>query len=80
MEEFRNLLRSVNRYYEGFEHAVISYINMPGNADKQFSIGSFIRNHPDANSSDILEYMMNETGFWDVYKDYAPSQQIETVV
>lgn len=23
-----------------------------------------------ANASDVTEYMMNETGFWDTYSDY----------
>ena len=72
MEEFRELLKTVDRYYDGFEQAVISYIKMPGCAYKKDLIADFITDHPKANSSDVLEYMMNETGFWETYADYIP--------
>ena len=67
MEDFRVLLRNVDGYYDGFEHAVISYIKMPGNDYKKDIIEEFIRTNTTANSSDVLEYMINDTGFWDVY-------------
>ncbi len=70
MEEFVLLLRKVDRYYEGFEQAVVSYIKMPGNADKKQLIENFINSHPEANSSDVLLYMINETGFYDTYPDF----------
>ena len=69
MEDFRVLLRNVDGYYDGFEHAVISYIKMPGNDYKKDIIEEFIRTNPTANSSDVLEYMINDTGFWDVYSN-----------
>ena len=75
MKEFRSILRSVNRYYEDFEHAVISYIKMPGNEDKQKLIEEYIHKHPLADTSDVLSYMMTETGFYDVYKEYNPMSQ-----
>jgi hypothetical protein len=70
MEEFKVLFRNVDRYYKGFEDAVVSYIKMPGNADKKELIENYILDHPEANSSDVLEYMVNETGFRKTYANY----------
>ena len=70
MDEFIQLLRNVDRYYKGFEDAVVSYIKMPGNACKQVLIEKFISDHPEANSSDVLEYMINEMDFRETYADY----------
>ncbi len=70
--EFRNLLRGIRLYYEGFEHGVISYIKMPGCEYKQKMIEDFITNHPDADVNDVTAYMMNETGFGETYADYIP--------
>ena len=78
MDRFRELLRTVDAYYEDFEHAVVSYIKMPGNEDKKQMIESYIMNHPAANSSDVLEFMMNETGFWQVYS--SKKNRLQTIV
>lgn len=78
MDRFRELLRTVDAYYEGFEQAVVSYIKMPGNENKMEMIERFIINHPSANSSDVLEFMMKETGFWKVYS--SQSNSLKTMV
>lgn len=64
MDEFRELLKNVDRSYDGFVHAVISYVKMPGNAGKQMVIEDYIKDHPDANSSDVLQFMIEETDFF----------------
>ncbi len=74
-KDFRILLRSVDRYYEDFEHAVISYLKMPGNSYKKKSIEEYIVQNPRAYSSDVLEYMIDETGFWDTYAEYLSLQK-----
>ena len=73
--DFRLLLRGVDRYYEDFEHGVISYLKLPGNAHKQKMIENFIANNPLANSSDVLEYMIYETGFFESCEEYRNSQE-----
>ena len=78
MDRFRELLRTVDAYYEGFEHAVVSYIKMPGNENKMKMIEEYVINHPAANSSDVLEFMMNETGFWQVYS--SKDNNLQTMV
>ena len=78
MDRFRELLRTVDAYYEGFEHAVVSYIKMPGNENKMQMIEEYVINHPAANSSDVLEFMMNETGFWQVYS--SKDNNLQTMV
>ena len=71
--EFRKLLQGIDMYYEGFEHGVISYIKMPGNEYKQKMIEDYIIGHPDADVNDVTSYMMEETGFWEIYANYLPS-------
>ncbi len=63
MENFRNMLLQVDRSYDGFVHAVITYVKTPGNEGKQKMIEEFIRSHPNANSSDVLKFMIEKTGF-----------------
>ncbi|MBO6214232.1 MAG: hypothetical protein J6N76_01700 [Lachnospiraceae bacterium] len=65
MGEFRIMLQNVERSYEGFVHAVISYIKTPGNEYKKDMIEKYILDNPTVNSSDVLEYMINETGFFE---------------
>ncbi len=65
MDKFRNVLWQVDRSYEGFVHAVVSYVKMPGNKEKQIMIEDYIKQHPQANSSDVLNYMLEETDFFD---------------
>ena len=64
MNEFRKLLKNVDRSYDGFVHAVISYVKTPGNEGKQAVIEEYIKEHPQANSSDVLQFMIEETGFF----------------
>ncbi len=66
MNDFRKMLMQVDRSYDGFVHAVISYVKIPGNEEKQEMIEQYIRMHPNANSSDVLQYMVEETGFFEV--------------
>lgn len=63
MESFRNMLFRVDRSYDGFVHAVITYVKTPGNEGKQKMIEEYICGHPDANSSDVLKFMVEKTGF-----------------
>ncbi len=65
MIEFSQLLENVDRSYDGFVHAVITYVLTPGNESKQELIKEFIHNNPSANSSDVLRFMIEETGFFD---------------
>ena len=78
MNQFRELLRTVDAYYEGFEHAVVSYIKIPGNENKMKLIEDYIVHNPSANTSDVLEFMMKKTGFWDVYS--AEKNGLQTIV
>ncbi len=64
MNDFRELLKNVDRSYDGFVHAVISYVKTPGNEGKQAVIEEFIKEHPQANSSDVLQFMIEETDFF----------------
>ena len=65
MVEFRNMLKGVERSYDGFVHAVMTYIKTPGNEHKRILIEEYIKSHPDANSSDVLQFMIEKTGFFD---------------
>ena len=66
MTDFRKLLKNVDRSYDDFVHAVISYIKTPGNEGKQSVIEDYILSHPEANSSDVLQFMIEETDFFPV--------------
>ena len=67
MDEFRVLLRNVDRSYDGFVHAVMTYVQSNGNEDKKELIEGYIHLHPEANSSDVLQFMLEETGFFAQY-------------
>ena len=70
MQGFKELLQHVDRSYEDFVRGVLSYTQIPGNEDKQAMIEEYIFSHPHANSSDVLEYMIKETGFMEqIHKD-----------
>ena len=75
--EFRILLRTVDLYYEDFEHGIISYIELPGNSYKKKMIEDFIINNPSANASDVTEYMINETDFYESCAEYRNSLKIK---
>ena len=62
-DNFRELLNQVDRSYDGFVHAVMSYVKTPGNEDKKDLIEQYILLHPESNSSDVLQFMIDETGF-----------------
>ena len=62
MKEFRKLLYSVDRSYDDFVSLVISFVMIPGNKNKITCIRDFIVSNPQANSSDVLEYMIKELG------------------
>ena len=70
MDEFKLLLRGVDGYYEGFEMGVITYIKRSNDPERQQMIEDYIRSHPEANSSDVLEYMIKETGFYEIYPHF----------
>ena len=65
MDDFRELLKSVDRSYDGFVHAVMSYVKTPGNEDKKELIERYIVLHPESNSSDVLQFMIEKTGFFE---------------
>ena len=62
MREFRRLLYSVDRSYDDFVSLVITFVKMPGNRMKGMMIKSYIESHPYADSSDVLQYMIEELG------------------
>ena len=62
LREFRKMLCDVDRSYEWFVSLVISFIRMSENNDKAALISDFIQTNPTANSSDVIEYMINELG------------------
>ena len=64
MDDFRELLMRVDRSYDGFVHAVMSYVKMPGNEEKKELIEKYIILHPESDSSDVLQYMIEKTGFF----------------
>ena len=64
MDDFRELLMRVDRSYDGFVHAVMSYVKMPGNEDKKEVIEEYIILHPESDSSDVLQFMIEKTGFF----------------
>ena len=65
MDNFRELLKHVDRSYDGFVHAVITYVKTPGNEKKKALIENFILSTPEANSSDVLNFLIEHTGFFD---------------
>lgn len=62
-DNFKELLKQVDRSYDGFVHAVMSYVKTPGNEKKKDLIEQYILLHPESNSSDVLQFMLEETGF-----------------
>ncbi len=60
INDFRVLLKSVDRSYDDYVSAVISYIKMPGNMCKMQEISSYIRNNPGINSSDVLKLIVQD--------------------
>ena len=64
MSDFRHLLENVDRSYDGFIHAVISYIKMPGNEYKKEIIEDYIRSVSQVSSSDVLKFMVENTDFF----------------
>ena len=64
MTEFREMLNNVNRSYTDFVHAVMTYVNTPGNEKKRFMIEEYIRSNPTANSSDVLQFIVEKTDFF----------------
>ena len=71
INDFRILLRSVDRSYDDYVSAVISYVKMPGNMCKMQEISSYIRNNPGISSSDVLKLIV---------KDTAPKKSTEEVL
>ncbi|MBR3305859.1 MAG: hypothetical protein IKI75_01230 [Lachnospiraceae bacterium] len=66
MREFREILRNVDRSYDDFVSLVITYIKIPGNRSKALQIRDYIESSPFADSSDVLQFMINELGMADV--------------
>ena len=66
MREFREILRNVDRSYDDFVSLVITYIKIPGNRSKALQIRDYIESNPFADSSDVLQFMINELGMADV--------------
>ena len=64
MDEFRDRLKCVDRSYEDFVHAVMSYVKIPGNEYKRFLIEEYMDLNPEADSSDILTFMIDNTDFF----------------
>ena len=60
MNEFRELLKCVDRSYDDFVSAVISYVKMPGNIYLMQEIASYIKNNPNITSSDVLNLIMRD--------------------
>ena len=65
MEELIELLNNVEDTYEDFVIGVIAYIKIEGNEKKIGMIKNFIIEHPEALSSDILEFITEKTGFFE---------------
>ena len=68
MREFRELLYKVDRSYDDFVSLVISYIKLPGNRSKALLIRDYIESHPFSDSSDVLQFMVEELGMADMSK------------
>ncbi len=64
MNDFRELLKNADRSYDGFVHADISCVKAPGNEGEQAVIEGFIKEHPQAKSSDVLHFMIEKTDFF----------------
>ena len=64
MDVLRDMLKRVDRSNDGFVHAVMSYVKSPGNEGKQEIIKNYIEDHPEANSSDVLQFMIDKAGFF----------------
>ena len=62
MREFRELLHGVDRSYDDFVSLVISFVKIPENRTKGVLIKEFIESHPYADSSSVLQYMIDELG------------------
>ncbi|MBO6205587.1 MAG: hypothetical protein J6O73_01490 [Lachnospiraceae bacterium] len=69
MEYFMNLLKNVTDSYDDFVRGVISYVKIPGNEYKQNLIEEYIQDHPSSNTSDVTNYILEETDFWSEYKE-----------
>ena len=69
MEYLINLLKNIDDSYDDFVCGVISYVKIPGNEYKQNLIEEYIQNHPAASTSDVTDYILEGTGFWDEYTE-----------
>lgn len=69
MQKFEQLLWSVNRAYEDYVRGVVAYISIPGNEGKRQMIEKYINSNPNADSADVLEYMISDTDFFDKVKE-----------
>ena len=65
MDELLELLNNVEDTYEGFVLGVIAYVKIEGNEKKIDMIKNYIIEHPEALSSDILEFITEKTGFFE---------------
>ena len=68
IREFRELLYKVDRSYDDFVSLVISYIKILGNRSKALLIRDYIESHPFSDSSDVLQFMIEELGMADMSK------------
>ena len=68
IREFRELLYKVDRSYDDFVSLVISYIKILGNRSKALLIRDYIESHPFSDSSDVLQFMIEEVGMADMSK------------
>ena len=63
LEEMEEILLGVSDCYEGFIKAVLNYVNK---SDKRFeSVSEYLVDHPEALSSDILEFISDQEDYYD---------------
>lgn len=62
MNELKELLLSVNDCYSDFADSMISYAN--ASAEKRSRLISYLREHKEASSSDIIAFVMSFPDFY----------------
>lgn len=60
LEKFEKMLRDVDHTCDGFVRAVIRYVKSPGKEHRQNDIEEYIMNNPAADSSDVLQLIMED--------------------
>ena len=79
MDNFRDLLWNVCDAYDDFVAGVVSYVKLPGNETKRALIENYIKSNPDADTSAITRFILDETDFWETRDDRSTHGMAKTL-